>query len=273
MTDFAQRRSTRLAALALAGVLAGCAGSGSTTGPSGKAELATASDQTSAQKRAEIRMQLAVGYFEQGQVQVALDEIKKAIAADPTYADAYGMRAVIYMRMGENELANDNFMHALKLAPNNPELNNNYGSYLCQKGRVQESFKYFDAALANRMYQSPASAMNNAGDCALKIKDYGLAEKYLLQALQITPDLPVTNANMARVYYQRRDYPRASFFITRLGKVAKTDSLSADVLWLAIKVQHKMGDQGAEQGWATQLRRHHANSPEYAAYQRGAFDE
>jgi type IV pilus assembly protein PilF len=55
--------------------------------------------------------------------------------------------------------------------------------------------------------------------------------------------------------------------------VAKTDSLSADILWLAIKVQHKMGDQGAEQGWVTQLRRHHADSPEYAAYQRGAFDE
>jgi len=271
MTDFAQCTGISLAAVALAGVLAGCAANA--PGPSGQAELATASDQTAAQKRAEIRMQLAVGYFEQGQIPVALDEIKKAIAADPTYADAYGMRAVIYMRMGENALANDNFMHALKLAPNNPEQNNNYGSYLCQTGRVQESFKYFDAALANRMYQSPGSALNNAGDCALKIKDFGLAEKYLLQALQLTPDVPITNTNLARVYYQRRDYPRASFFITRLAKVAKTDSLSAEVLWLAIKVQHKVGDQGAEQGWATQLRRHHANSPEYAAYQRGAFDE
>jgi len=271
MTDFAQFRSISLAALALAGVLAGCAGSGNN--PSGKEELKTVSDQTAAQKRADIRMQLAVGYFEQGQLPVALDEIKKAIAADPTYAAAYGMRAVIYMRMGENELANDNFLYALKLEPNNPELNNNYGSYLCQHGRVPESFKHFDAALNNRMYQSPASALNNAGDCALKIKDYGLAEKYLLEALKLTPDVPITNANLARVYYQRRDYPRASFFITRLGKVAKTDSLSADVLWLGIKVQHKMGDQGAEQGWATQLRRHHANSPEYAAYQRGAFDE
>ncbi|MGO4378803.1 type IV pilus biogenesis/stability protein PilW [Pseudoduganella sp. RAF53_2] len=271
MTDFAQRRSLRLAAVALAVVLAGCAGTG--TNPSGKEELKTASDTTSAQKRADIRMQLAVGYFEQGQLPTALDEIKKAIAADPTYADAYGMRAVIYMRMGEKELANDNFLHALKLAPDHPELNNNYGSYLCQNGKVRESFKYFDAALGNRMYQSPASALNNAGDCALKIKDYGLAEKYLLQALQLTPDLPITNANLAKVYYQRRDYTRANFFITRLGKVAKTDSLSADILWLAIKVQHKMGDQGAEQGWVTQLRRHHADSPEYAAYQRGAFDE
>jgi type IV pilus assembly protein PilF len=51
------------------------------------------------------------------------------------------------------------------------------------------------------------------------------------------------------------------------------DTLSADTLWLAIRVQHKLGDAGAEAGWVTQLRRHHAGSVEYAAYQRGAFDE
>jgi hypothetical protein len=36
------------------------------------------------------------------QVRIALDEIKQAIAADPDYADAYGVRALIYTAMGEN---------------------------------------------------------------------------------------------------------------------------------------------------------------------------
>jgi type IV pilus assembly protein PilF len=270
MTPIAQRCTTRLVAVVLAGLLAACA---TTPGTSGKAELLTASDQTSSQKRAEIRMQLASGYFQQGQYEVALDEVKKAIAADPENPDGYGLRAVIYMRMNETALANDNFLHALKLAPTNPELNNNYGSYLCHNGRAQDGFKYFDVALANRQYKYPASAMINAGDCAVQIKDFALAEKYLVPALQMAPDLPELNLNLARLYYERRDFERASFFITRLAKVAKSDSLTADVLWMAIKVQHKVGDQGAEQGFVTQLRRHHANSPEYAAYQRGAFDE
>ena len=107
----------------------------------------------------------------------------------------------------------------------------------------------------------------------MKIKDYASAERYLLQALQLTPDLPATNANLAKVYFEKRDYVRAGFFVNRLNKVAKMESLTADVLWLAIKVQHKLGDKDAEAGWATQLRRHHAGSTEYAAYQRGAFDE
>jgi len=272
MTVLAPRRLLSLAVFSLAGLLCGCA-AGPTPGNSGKAELATASDQTAAQKRAEIRMQLAVGYYEQGQLPVALDEIKKALAADPGYVDAYGMRALIYMAMGEDELAEDNFQHALKLAPNQPDVNNNYGSFLCRHNRAADAFKFFDAALANRTYASPASAYNNAGACALRQKDYARAEQYLLPALKLAPDVPATNANLARIYYERRDYVRAGFFITRLSKIAKVESLTADVLWLAIKVQHKLGDTSAEQASATQLRRHHSASPEYAAYQRGAFDE
>ena len=270
MTFLAHRCRLGFAALAVAGLLAGCA---SGPGHSGKQELPTMSDQTSVQRRAEIRMELAVGYYEQGQYVVALDQVKLALAADPKHVEAYGMRAVIYMAMGEMDLAEDNFLQALALAPRNPELANNYGSFLCQNKRVPESLKYFDSALSNPTYQSPDKAANNAGSCALKVKDYAAAEKYLLRALQLTPDLPATNANLAKVYYEKHDYQRANFFITRLGKLAKVESLTADVLWLAIKVEHKLGDDGAEAGWVTQLRRHHAASPEYAAYQRGAFDE
>ncbi len=278
MMGAARRLSVALAGaslaltLAVAGLLAGCA-AGSGPGQSGTAELATSSDQSAGQKRAAIRLQLASGYYQQGQLDVALDEVKQALQADPELADGYGMRALIYMAMGQNALAEDNFLRALKLAPRQPDLSNNYGSYLCQNGRAAESIAYFDAALANPAYQSAGQAYNNAGSCSLKLKDNAGAERYLLQALKLTPDLPATNANLARVYMERRDYARAGFFISRLMKIAKMESLTADVLWLAIKVQHKLGDAGAETALATQLRRHHSASPEYAAYQRGAFDE
>jgi type IV pilus assembly protein PilF len=258
--------------LLLAAMLASCA-SGKGSGSSGKAELATSSDQTADQKRALIRMQLAVEYYEQGQMAVALDEIKKALQADLELADAYGVRALIYMNIGEPGLAEDNFHRALRLAPRNPDLSNNYGSFLCQNGRAAESIAYFDVALKNSTYRSPANAFNNAGSCSLKMNDLASAERYLLQAFAMTPDLAATNANLAQLYYKQRDYVRAGEFIARLGKTAKMESLSADVVWLAIKVQHRLGDEGAQAGWVTQLRRHHAAAPEYAAYQRGMFDE
>jgi type IV pilus assembly protein PilF len=269
MPGLAQRCSGALLACGLALLLGGC----SSTGASGKAELTTASDESTGQKRAAIRLQLAAAYYEQHQLEVALDEVKLALKADPQNAEAFGMRALIYMGMGELGLAEDNFQRALKLAPNNADLSNNYASFLCQNGRAPESLAYFDAALKNRTYQSPDKALNNAGSCSLKMHDYAAAERYLLQALKLTPDLPETNVNLARVYYERKDYARAGFFIGRLDKVTKMESLTADVLWLAIKVQHKLGDTGAETALGTQLRRQYPASPEYAAYLRGAFDE
>jgi type IV pilus assembly protein PilF len=64
--------------------LAGCASKpGGETGAS--RDMVTESDETDARRRARIRMELAVGYFEQGKTNVALDELKQVIASDPTF--------------------------------------------------------------------------------------------------------------------------------------------------------------------------------------------
>ena len=265
MTVLAGRLAPCVLALAL---LSACAGSG--PGPS--RELKTASDQTPTEKRAQIRLELAVGYFQDRKFEVALDEVKQAIAANPDYADAYGVRALIYTAMGQTQLADENFKHALRLAPRNPDLANNYGLFLCDAGaRPQEALGYFDSALKNPVYASPSKAMVNAGNCALKIKNIDAAERYLLDALRYDPDQPAVSAGLARVYFERRDYPRAGFFINRLTETAKLDTLSADVLWLAIRVKRMLGDRSLEASLAAQLRKRYPGSPEYAALESGAF--
>ncbi len=277
-----QRGVTRLLLCLLAGAALSACGTGS--GGAGRSpnaaglqgsttELKTASDETSDEKRASIRLQLAIGYYQSGNYDVALDEIKKALAAKGEYADAYGVRALIYTSMGEMVLADENYQHALRLAPRNPELANNYGSFLCQVGRGAQAMPYFESALRDPMYQSPVKAMVNAGGCALKLKNYDAAEAYLLDALRFEPDFPAIHAGLARVYFVRRNYTRAGFFINRLTALTKPETMTAELLWLAIRIEHKLGEQGTETSLATQLRRRHPGSAEFAAYQRGAFDE
>jgi len=263
------------AAACALGLLTACAGAGTgSSAGSGSAELKTASDQTAFEKRANIRLQLAVGYYQQGKYDIALDEIKQAIAADPSYADAYGMRALIYTAMGQVQLADDNYRHALRLAPNNPDLANNYGSFLCQTAnRPAQAMPQFEAALKNPSYQTPVSALVNAGVCSLKTNKIDAAERYLLDALRYNPELPAVSSGLARVYFERRDYTRAGFFINRLTEVSKLDNLSADALWLALRVQRKLGERSMEASLVAQLRRRFPGSPEYLAYERGAFDE
>ncbi|MES2148729.1 MAG: type IV pilus biogenesis/stability protein PilW [Pseudomonadota bacterium] len=251
--------------------LAACAGSSVQQGS--KTELKTASDQTPGEKRAGIRLQLAIGYYQDGKMEVALDEVKQAIAADPEFADAYGMRALIYTAMGELTLADDNYQRALKLAPRNPDLANNYGSFLCQNGRTEKGIEYFQSALKNPTYQSPIKAMLNAASCSLRTRNFDAAERYLLDALRIEPEHPTTNANLARVYYERRDMERAGFFINRLKTSTKLEAFTADQLWLAIRIDHKLADRSSEASMVTQLKRRFPGSAEFAAFQRGAFDE
>lgn len=258
-----------IAAAALAVALTGCAAKG----PGNSApqeELATASDQSGTQRRALIRLELAVDYYQQRQLAVALDEIKQALQADPNLADAYSVRALIYMDMGETRLADDNFQRALRRSPGNPDFSNNYGWFLCQNGRAADSIAYFDAALKSRSYQYPSKALNNAGVCSLKLKNDAAAERYFKQAFQFDPGNISSTYNMAKIHYDRREYDRAQFY---LGRLLKVDEFSAEVLWLAVKTEHKLGDRAAENSMGTQLRRRYPASVEAAAYQRGAFDE
>jgi len=258
-------RSAVLFALALLG---GCAANGG-----GSGELKTASDVTAAEKRAAIRMQLAVGYYQNAQYETALDEVKQAIAADPDNAEAYGLRALIYTGMGQLQRADDNYQQALRLKPGSPDLANNYGAFLCQSlDRPAQAMPYFERALANRAYQTPVSALLNAGVCNIRSRNFDAAERHLLDALRYNPDLQATNTGLARVYFERRDYQRAGFFINRLIETAKLDTLPADALWLALRVQRRLGERTHEASLAAQLRRRFPGSPEYAAFERGAFE-
>lgn len=263
-----------LGCLVAASLLGGCV----TSSPAGAElqgstrELRTASDQTASERRADIRMQLAVGYYQQGRYEVALDEIKQTIAIAPDLAEAYGVRALIYSAMDEMVLADENFQRALRLAPRNSDLNNNYGSFLCQVGRHQAGIAQFETALKNPNYPK-IKALANAGACSIKMKNFDAAEGYLLDALRIDPNLPSIQASLARVYFERRDFQRAGFFIRRLTSQAKTDTLSAEVLWLAARIERKLGDKSQETAMVAQLSRQYPGSPEFAAFQRGAFDE
>ena len=200
----------------------------------------------------------------------ALDEIKQALQIDPNFADAHSVRGLILMDMGETQLAEESFQRAMKLSPNNPDFANNYGWFLCENGRERESLGYFDAALKNRAYASPAKAMNNAGVCSMRLGDMAAAERFFNQAFQAEPANADANLNLSRLYYARGDYERARFYVAR---VLRAENAGAAVLWMAIRVERKLGDHDAASSLSNQLRRRYPDSREYAALTRGAYDE
>jgi type IV pilus assembly protein PilF len=233
-------------------------------------DIVTASDEPEARKRARIRMELAVGYFEQGQTNVALDELKQVIATDPTFPDAYNLRGLIYMRLNDTRQAEESFRRAVSLNPRDSNAQHNYGWLLCQQGRYDEATRTFDGAMTNPLYADRAKTLMAKGLCEARAGRKDDAERSLARSYELDAANPVTGFNLANLLFQRGEYPRAQFYIRRLNN---TELANAETLWLGIKVEQKLNDRVAMLQLADQLKRRFPQSREIGFYDKGAFNE
>lgn len=253
--------------LSAAVLLGGCAAPGAAPATT---EIQTAYDETEARRRARIRMELAVGYFEQGQTTVALDELKQVIAIDPTYPDAYNLRGLIYMRLADYQLAEDSFRRAVSLNPRDGSNIHNLGWMYCQQRRFDDAQKSFDQALSSPMYGDRAKTLMAQGLCHQRNGKRAEAEQALARAYELDAGNPIIGYNLASMLYDRGELQRSQFLIRRINN---SQLANAETLWLGVKVENKLGDRVAMNQLAGQLKRRFPQSREAARLERGAFDE
>lgn len=209
---------------------------------------------TRSQASAKVHTELASLYYERAQLGVALDELRKALLAEPDYAPAYGLRGLVHMGLREDKEAEEDFRHSLQLDSANSEAHNNYGWFLCQRGRERESVRQFLVALKNPLYATPEKAYLNAGVCSMKAGEMKDAEEFLQKALLLQPGMPEAQLGMAELDFTNGDYVAAKSNFTRFAQDAAAN-LTADNLWLAVRIERKLGNRNAEGNYALQLRK------------------
>jgi type IV pilus assembly protein PilF len=252
-------------------VLAGCASSTPPAASSKTPDWVTESDEPEARKRARRHLTLAVMYFKDNKTTVALDSVKQAIAADPRWAQAHDLRGLILSRLNDLALAEESFKRALDLEPNNASIQHNYAyTVLCRQTKTREAIALFQRALANPTYTEKARTWMAKGECELQAGLRDDAEASFLKSFQLDAANPFTAYNIANLKYQRNDLQSAQFYIRRLNS---SDAANAESLWLAIKIERKLGNRDAVEQLATQLAKRYPQSREFFAFERGAFDE
>ncbi|MDO8414030.1 MAG: type IV pilus biogenesis/stability protein PilW [Gallionellaceae bacterium] len=227
--------------------LTGCGTQGG--GSAGTPQQAT----TRAEERARAHTELAAQYYDRAQLGVALEELDKALHAQSNYAPAYNVRGLVRMALREYTQAEQDFRRSLQLDSNDSNTHNNYGWFLCQRGRERESIEHFLAALKNPLYATPAKAYLNAGMCSRKGGNMKDAEEFLQKALVVQPNMPEALFALSDVAFAREDYAGAKSWFLRFAKYA--ENLSAENLWLAVRIERKLGDKNAEGNYAIQLRK------------------
>ena len=252
-------------AAAIAVLIAGCAGR---EAPSADAGTITG-DPGDPRNRARVHTELASVYYERGSMGIALDELRQATAADSSYAPAYGLFGLVYTELRETALAQESYERALRLSPNDPEINHYYGNFLCQNGREKDGLRYFMQAVKNPLYAAPWRSYSAAGLCSLRLNNTKDAEDFFQRALKLDPDEPAALLKLGAIRYRQGSVEEARKLVARHNKLV---SPTAESLWLALRIERRLGERVAEQSYANQLRRRFPGSPEYQSLQRGQYD-
>ncbi len=255
-------------AICLLALLAAC----TTTGPAGEGARQPISQEPAAneqRQRAKAHYELGALYLQDGRFAVALEEARIALAADADYAPAYNLLGLTHMLLDEPKLAEDNFEAALRRAPGDPEISNNFGWFLCQTGREARAMNFFLTAARNPLYGSPSKPYTNAGICSIRLKDDKAAEAHLRRALQLDPENTQALFWLADIAYRQSRTPEARQWIAELEKVSELNSAAT---WLALRIERKLGNRDGEARHAAQLRRKFASSTELGKLLQGDYE-
>ena len=244
-------------------LIAGCASTKAPQTPPNQPPPEAAKPQEATPlQRAQIKTDLAAGYYERGQFDVAIEVLDESQKIEPNYAKTYNVYGLVYTMLGETPKAESNFQRALALAPNDPEIRANWGAFLCATGRAREAIPEFEAALRDPLYKSPEIALINAGKCTAALGDAKKADEYFRRAIAMSPGNPVAAYNLALLAYREARLDDARNW---MRPVMRDAAPRAEALYLGMCIERKQGDKQAEVSYQTQLRNRYPDSPEAKA--------
>ena len=230
-------------------LLAGCVSTSDTPPPP------EADDREAAQRH----YQLGVEYYSKGSYDLARDRLLRAIDFDPKLAIAHTALALTYVQLENRRLATEHFERAVRLEPNNVNVRNAYGTYLCNNRDYDGALRQFDRAISVYENDDKQIMMTNAGVCLVNKPDFEAAERYFRDALEFRSSYGEAMLQLAILKYRTEDYLRARAFLQRY---MVANPATPEVLYLCSQVESKLGDDRASSECITDLLRDYPQSAE-----------
>jgi len=242
----------RLASLYLSCVvLAACASSAGSVG-----------NRASGNEAAIANMNLGAGYFRQGNYELAIERLRRALQQDPKLVEAHTTIALVYDQVGDPDTAEMHHLRATELDPDDGPAANAYAAFLCtRRNRWADAQPYFRRAAADPNYGTPEVAMTNAGICARDAGELEAAAENFRAALTRNPRYSDALLNMMELTFQNGDYLQTRAFVQRYLDARPA---TAQVLWMCFSAERALSNNLAAERCATQLRSGFQGSPELA---------
>lgn len=205
------------------------------------------------QRLSDTHMQLGVSYMQRGQLDIAKENLEKALEVSPDSIAANNMMALLQWRLKNYVEAQKHFRVALSQGDGkgNSDTWNNFGVFLCERGQFDTAEQAFQRALADPLYKTPAEANVNAGVCQMRKPSPATAEKYFRAALDLNPKQARALLELARLSFDAGRTLSARAFMQRYFDAGED---TADALLLATRIEGALGNRDAEASYAVRLR-------------------
>ncbi len=201
-------------------------------------------------RAAQLNVQLGMTYLQNQQMALAKQKLLKAVALDPTLPDAHYSLGYYFETVGQTQDAQREYQTALKLAPDNAEVLNSYGVFLCKIKQYAQADHYFQKAIAEIDYTDVGVAYQNAGLCSIDAGKSKQAADYFIQAIRQNPKLATSHLKLAELRYAQQNYTQATLNLQQYHQLAQP---TAESLQLAIQLAQQTGDQSEVASLTLQL--------------------
>jgi type IV pilus assembly protein PilF len=206
-------------------------------------------------------VQLGLAYLQHGDVERAKEKLLLAEQQEPASTESQGAMGYFLESTGNFVEAEAYYRRAISLNPKSGAAQNNYGAFLCRRGRYKEADQHFLLALQDPTYLKTAQVYENAGLCAMEIPNFTKAASYFSKAITQDPQRPIPWLELGEISYQQKNYPKARHYLERYMQL--TSDPTPRALWLAAILARRLGDETAAGRYTLMLQTRFPNSKAY----------
>jgi len=171
--------------------------------------IGCATDRVDTRKRAKALQDMGNAMAMQGDLRGGLGKLLEAVKLDPDNVDLNHQIALVLRNLGQYELSLKYFQRTLALNPKFSEARNNLGTLYLLMERWDPAIACFKEAVSDILYKTPQYAYNNMGYAYYRKGDYDRAIEYYTQALSASRCYIVAYSNLARAYEAKGDLDQA----------------------------------------------------------------
>ncbi len=211
------------------------------------------------------RVSLGLTYLSNGNFSQAKANLDKALNFAPKSADAHFAMAYYYQQVDELELTEEYYLKALKLAPEDPNIINSYGAFLCEQGQYEKAKSYFLRAVSSKSYVSTAETYENLAICAVDQGKTDEAVAFFESALNHQPTRGKSLFFLAQLQKDQGNYGEAKKTLWKYDRVSR---VSPESLWLSYEIAQGLGDTEAALGYGELMKSMFPEHPNTALFKK-----